>query len=189
MFEVLDIEKMIQAAAVLLRQHGRSMSYLRLLSLLYLADRESIRQKGWPIVGHRVVATKYGPLHGELFDLVRGEHPQTPEWSRHFDRHGYAVTLTDDPGVMRLSKHDIQVLNEIAERYRELNDWDIVESTHGFDEWRNNYHDGSSQAIPYRDIVTAVGFSTEDVTDILAEIEDAREAERLHQAHSRQVVQ
>jgi len=188
MFETLDIEKVTQAAAVLLRQHGRSMSYLRLLNLLYLADRESLRQKGWPIVGHRVVATKYGPLHAEALDLTRGEHPRAPEWSRHIDRHGYAVTLTDDPGVMRLSKHDIQVLHEISERYRELNDWDLVESAHALDEWRNNYRDGTSQPIPYEDIVASVGFSAEDVADILAEIEDAREAERLHQAHSRQFV-
>lgn len=38
------------------------MSYLRMLKLLYLADRESLKETGHTITGDRVVAMEHGPV-------------------------------------------------------------------------------------------------------------------------------
>ena len=52
-----NFEKTLQAIAVLLRQsENRTDNYMRLLKLLYLADRKSLAQMGRPITGDRVVA-------------------------------------------------------------------------------------------------------------------------------------
>ena len=59
MFYPFKIDKAIQAAGVLLNEHQRGqMEYLRLLKLLYIADREAIAETGQPIVGSRVVAMR-----------------------------------------------------------------------------------------------------------------------------------
>jgi hypothetical protein len=50
----LSVPKTIQAIGVLLRQDGvRCMNYMRLLKLLYIADRETLRRTGRPIVARR----------------------------------------------------------------------------------------------------------------------------------------
>jgi len=50
-------EKTVQAAAALLKQApGHTMSAKRLITLLYIADRESIRKTGFPICGGGCIA-------------------------------------------------------------------------------------------------------------------------------------
>ena len=73
MYFQFGTRKIVEAAAVLLRssQHGR-MGRLRLLKLLYIADRESLRETGRPIVGTKLVAMDLGPVHSEVYDLIKG---------------------------------------------------------------------------------------------------------------------
>lgn len=63
MTQTLDVEKAIQAVGVLLRREGKRASRLRLLKLLYIADRISLQKTGTPILGSKVVALKHGPVH------------------------------------------------------------------------------------------------------------------------------
>ena len=66
-----NIEKTIQAIAALLHFHGsKEMSYLRMLKLLYLADRECLQETGRPITGDRVVAMEHGPVLSSVYDLI-----------------------------------------------------------------------------------------------------------------------
>jgi len=75
MYFHFSTKKIIEAGAVLLGcRSQRRMSYLRLLKLLYMADRESLKETGWPIIGTQPVAMDYGPVHSEVYDLVKGTH-------------------------------------------------------------------------------------------------------------------
>ncbi|HEV3345340.1 MAG TPA: hypothetical protein VG125_33490 [Pirellulales bacterium] len=66
--------------------------------------------------------------------------------------------MTDDPGVGRLSVHEVEKLQEVCERYASVNDWQLAqEITHGFKEWQDHYRHGTSTIIPFEDIVDAVG--------------------------------
>lgn len=178
MFRCFETDRAIQAAAVLLRAHpGHQMSYLRLLKLLYIADRESIRTTARPIVGVHYAALDYGPLHSEILDLIRGEHPAEPHWSRHIEKDGYLVRLVADPGVLELSKHDVRTLHEAAERWRSVDDWQLVNETHNFPEWRSNHVAGSSRPIRFEDLLRSLDFTDEERRTILAEAEDEAQAE------------
>lgn len=163
--------KTLQAAAALLRtQPPHIMGRLRLIKLLYIADRESLRETGAPITGDRVFAMKHGPVLSETYDLIKGEHMRSPEWSRHFENIGSYVRLLEDPGTGRLCKYEIEKLNEVFRRFECDSDWDVAEATHQFPEWRKNDRGDSSRRIPYEDILEAVGRSP-DVDSIR---EDAR---------------
>lgn len=183
MFFRCKTEKMIQAAAVLLRlPTQRRMSYLRLLKLLYIADRESLRRAMRPIIGTRLVAMKNGPMHSEVFDLVRGQHSDEPLWSNHIQRDGYQVELVKDPGVSELSRFEIRMLTETFEQFASRDDWEIVEETHGFPEWDKNYPDRSantSRTIPLEDLIDAVGQSAEKKEVILEEAKQDAAIDRL----------
>ena len=63
-----NFAKTLQASAVLLRRDDKRMSRLRLLKLLYFADRELLVAKVRTITGDSVVAMKYGPVLSQTYD-------------------------------------------------------------------------------------------------------------------------
>ena len=164
-------EKAVQAAAELLRSEStRQMSYLRLLKLLYLAERRSLKESGAPILGGKFVAMKNGPLHSEVYDLIKGEHPEQAKWAGHIRKQGYHVQLVQEPGVQELSCFEIQILREVADQWKDQDDWELAESTHSFPEWRKNYVEGTSRVIPLEDAFSGVGFTPADVQNAIADL-------------------
>jgi uncharacterized phage-associated protein len=173
-----DFRKTLAAAAELLRlEPQRQMPYLRLLKLLYIADREALHEIGRPITGDRHVAMRYGPVPSRTYDIIKGEDTYSPEFFRHIEKQGYQLHLVDDPGNGSLNRFEIRKLRAIAERYREKDQWDTVELTHAFPEWQRNRPSGdSSGPIPVRDILAAGGLSSQRIDEILR---DAEYAEKL----------
>jgi uncharacterized phage-associated protein len=158
----LDTRKTIEAAATLLRlAHEQSMGRKRLLALLYLADRESLKRTGRPIIGGRVVAMDYGPIHSEVYDFIKGGHREQPKWSGYFGNESYYVILRNDPGVFALSRYEIGVLNDISTKYMGYDDWDVADVTHKFDEYKSAYQEGTSTAISLEQLIDAVGRSAQ----------------------------
>ena len=150
-------QKAIQAAGVILRAEGKRTTRLRLLKLLYLAERKCVAETGRRLIGGKLVAMKNGPLHSDVLDLINGSHQSEPLWSKYFTAHGpREVALTDEPEVGRLSKYEIQTLTCIAEKHAALDDFAISELTHGFPEWRESFEDGESKVIPVELLVRSV---------------------------------
>jgi uncharacterized phage-associated protein len=160
MFMVIpfDTMKTIQAAAVLLKEHGGQMSRLRLLKLLYIADRQALAETRRPITGDRVAAMDHGPVPSTTYNLLKGEHSATVTWDQFIKQVGpQEHRLIDDPGVGRLSRYEIEKLRSVSEQRREKNDYDIALETHEFEEWqRNQPPAGSSRWIPLDDILAAL---------------------------------
>ena len=157
------------------------MCYLRLLKLLYIADRENLLKSRRPIVGTRTVAMKNGPLHREVYNLIKGEHSDEASWGEFIRTEGYEVELLKDPGVSEMSPCEVRTLTDTFERYRSLGEWDLVEVTHGFPEWIKNYQDpgeDTSRVIPFEDMLDAIGLSKEKA-EILAEANEKLEMDRL----------
>ncbi len=152
------IDKTMQAIATLLRFHDtKEMSYLRLLKLLYIADRESLKETGRPITGDHIVAMEHGPVLSGVFELIKGEHTAWKAWSEHFKKNGYRIEVTNDPGNGKLSKYEIGKLRELSEKYADKNEWEMVEIVHTFEEWKKNDPGKSSKPIPLAHILEAVG--------------------------------
>jgi uncharacterized phage-associated protein len=164
-------EKKIQAVAVLLRAEGNRTDRLRLLKLLYIADRESLKERGSPIVGGKVVAMKHGPLHSEVYNLVKGEHDSEQLWSEYFSSEGNTVTLLKDPGRLELSPYEIEKLIEVSNRHRLDDTWDVAEATHEFGEYLACYQEGTSRTIPLEKILAELGFSDSDIAAIRQDAE------------------
>jgi hypothetical protein len=51
-----DPEKTVEAAAMLLKLHGKPMKYLGLLKMLYIADRIALQRMEQPITGDHYVS-------------------------------------------------------------------------------------------------------------------------------------
>lgn len=151
--------KAAQSVATLLRlEEHRSMNYYRLLKLLYIADRESVRQAGRPIIGGRLIAMERGPLHSTGFDLMKGKDIQTPWWSKFFRVRNYDVEMMEDPGNGDLSRKEIDLLNRVHADFETDDDWEVGRKTHEFPEFKKNEPPrGKSQTIAFEDLLEGVG--------------------------------
>jgi uncharacterized phage-associated protein len=156
----LRVDKTIQAIGVLFRSDRvRRMNSMRLLKLLYIADREALKETGRPITGGPVVAMERGPVLGEVYDLVRGQHGGMPLWDEFLSLNRYDLELVKDPDVRQLSRYEIRKLQEIAKRHADDDEWALSKLTHQFPEWIKNDPGTASRAIPLEDILQAVGLA------------------------------
>jgi uncharacterized phage-associated protein len=151
--------KSIQAAAVLLQEHGDKMSRLRLVKLLYIADRESIAETLRPVTGDNAVAMDHGPVPTRIYRLICRKDRDTPLWDEFIAQDGERDHLLKaDPGVKKLSKFELAKLRELCKRYERFTDYQIADITHQFPEWiENQPPEGSKRDIPLDHILTALG--------------------------------
>jgi uncharacterized phage-associated protein len=159
-----NFERTLQASAVLLRRDGKRMSRLRLLKLLYIADRELLARKGRTITGDRILAMKYGPVLGQTYDLIKGLEARAGEWDEFVHSEGHAIELRRDPGLDDLSKAEIAKLQEVADRYRDVDDEDLSMLTHDFPEWKNHAVTSGAEPIPWEEVLAAQ--NKEDILEI-----------------------
>lgn len=167
----------IAAAALLLRQHrSHECSYLRMLKLLYIADRECLEQTGKPVMGGEQVVMDNGPLHSRVYSMVKGEDICSAEWQKHIQRDGYRISLIHDPGVESLTRFEVRKLCEVVQRYQDTDDWELVAITHKFREVeKNKPSPGSRTVLPLEDVLDALGLG--DKADEITQ--EARSATRI----------
>jgi uncharacterized phage-associated protein len=172
--------KATQAAARLLRSRGGRMSYMKLIKLLYLADRESLSRWGRPITTDKYVSMDKGPVLSHVLDRINEESaPDDPNfWAEHIKHAGdYCVSLGKDPGDGKLSEAEDKLLDEIFEKFGSMTRWQIVDYVHTLPEWRNP--NGGALPIEYRDILKALNKKPADIDAIEGELEALSEIDSL----------
>lgn len=176
----LKVDKAIQAAAVLMAMEpSKEIDRLRLLKLLYIAEREALSETGRPITFDRAVALDHGPVLSGVYDLIKGQHIESPRWARFFENHGHVIHLNRKPGNGLLSRYEIAKLQAVSLQRLDRDTWSIAQDTHELPEYQKNRPtDGSSNPIPLEDILDAVGRSDEK-DSIIQDIEDSIAAARF----------
>ncbi len=175
-------ERATQAVAFLLqRANGHRENYMRLIKLLYIADRESLKETGRPITGDRFVAMERGPVLSELYDLIMDKSPRSAEWKTFIQkRPRYEIELISDPGDGELSQYDKDKLAEVWTRYEDMDEWAMVKETHKLREWkRNKPRPSSSKTISLSDVLIAVGLPHNRQTEIFQIAHDLKAIDHL----------
>lgn len=158
--------KTTEAAAYLLQRLGGRAEYHKLLTLLYLADREAIRSGGRAITGDAYYSMDQGPVLCRTLDLMEGG---AGLWGRTILKEGYEAVLDHDPGTDELSRSEIKTLDAVADEHAQT-DWrELVKLTHALPEWR--YPAGGRVPIALREIAEAVGHSRETALSLVEEVE------------------
>jgi uncharacterized phage-associated protein len=148
-----------------MKNRGRSINTLKAVKLVYLADRASIASFGFPIQEERRVAMPNGPVNSTTYDFIKGEIPPERDggWSDILtdkDRHEIGLTdsMTDLNDLDELSDADLEVLENVWDRFGQMSQWDLVAWTHdsrNIPEWTDP--NGSSHTIPLEDMMEAIG--------------------------------
>jgi uncharacterized phage-associated protein len=149
------------------------MSYLKLIKLLYLADREALLRWDRPITTDRWVSMDNGPVVSRIYSLIREEPAPgvSGEWALHIQASdGYDVSLVVPVDDDELSAAEVKLLRQIFALHGYKNRWDLVTYCHELPEWR--HPNGSSVPIEVEDILRGENRSGEEIAQVVAELEN-----------------
>ena len=162
--------KATQAAARLLRNRGGRMSYMKLIKLLYLADREALSRWGRPITTDSYVSMKHGPVLSEVLNLITDPVNDQTFWAQHISEpEHFAVSLKADPAGDLLSEAEDELLDETFKQFGHLNRWALVELVHKLPEWKDP--DGSAYPIMFSEILAAQKKTPDEIRTIENELQ------------------
>jgi len=139
------------------------MSYMKLLKLMYLADRKALLEHGRPITFDGYVSMDRGPVLSQTYNLiVEEDDPDNPTYWRQFISAPieWEVELRREAPSTELSPAQEQVLDEIFAQFGGMNRWELVRLMHTLTEWSDPH--GSSIPIDIDEILRAGGMSEAD---------------------------
>lgn len=172
--------KATQTASRLLRLRGDRMSYLKLIKLLYIVDREALIRWGRTVTTDRHVSMPKGPVVSQIYDLITGDEPPGEEtfWQQHISApQQFEIELKVDPGDDELSIAETALIDEVFSEHGRKGRWELVKFTHDLPEWQDP--GGSSIPIAYRDILIAAHKTEAEIAAIEAEMESLAVTEAL----------
>ncbi len=167
-------DKTTQAACILLQKRGGRMSYLKLIKLLYLADRAALLKWGRPISFDAYVSMDQGPVLSRTYDFINhGPPPETDSYWHRFisDPVRYEVSPKGECPDGALSEAEKRLLDQVFECFGRMGRWELVEWMHNnLPEWVDPH--GSAIPLSYHDIlVTGGGRTPAEAAVIEEEIE------------------
>jgi len=160
-------DRATQAAARLLQRAGGKMNHMKLIKLLYLADRRALLRWGRPITFDCYVAMPHGPVLSFTLDKINDSAPfdGSSYWHRHISEcTGHEVALLAGVPNDQLSLAEEQLLDGVFAEFGGMSQREIRDYSRTLPEWRDP--NGSSLPIAWRDILLAEGLSEDDVRDV-----------------------
>lgn len=167
----LHPQKSVQVAAMFLRLHKKPMHHLKLMKMLYMADRRSLEQIETTMTGDRYFSMEFGPVLSNVYNLIKGvyENPDDQSfWSKHISaRRNHTLSLLEDPGSGKLCEFEEDLICEIHEQYKDWDRFDLAEETHRlFPEWEEPPEGIGSIPIKIETTLYWIGKSNEEIQDI-----------------------
>lgn len=174
--------KAAQAAAYCLRLRGGEMNYMKLIKLLYLADRKALDNWGRPITTDNYVSMRHGPVLSRILNLIRlgPETDTVSPWTQIISKpRNYAVSVlcAEGPPDDELSQAELDLIAEVFAEHGSKSPRSLVNFVHNLPEWKDP--GTSSIPIEYADILKALGKDNEEIALIEGELAATSKLDRL----------
>ena len=179
---IFNEPKVAQMAAYLLQKPGGRMAHLKLMKLMYLADREAYNRFGRSISGDRAVSMPHGPVLSQTLNLMDGDVESVPggwcSWISDKENNELSLNRVVDRKVLNeLSNAEIEILDHVYSQYGHLGKWQIRDFSHTLPEWADPQ--GSSLPIATQDIFRALGKKAEEISGMIARLDEDRAIDAL----------
>ena len=184
----LQLQKSVQVAAMFLRLHKQPMHHLKLMKMLYMADRRSLEQIETTITGDRYVSMEFGPVLSNVYNLIKGVYSDANDqalWFTHISsRCNHKLSLAEDPGNGKLCEFEEDLIRDIYEEYKDYDRFDLAEETHRlFPEWEKPPEGIGSIPIKIETTLRSVGKTEEDIKEIEETVKHYIHLDRILHAH------
>lgn len=147
--------KAAQVTAFFALKAGGSINILKVVKLLYLAEREFMDRYDEPMFYDRFVSMEHGPVPSTTLSLVDG-CIEDAEWSEYISgRSDYLVGVANDSisyeSLDELSRADEEVLNFLWDKFGDFDGFTLRDYTHEHcPEWEDP--NGSSRPITHESV-------------------------------------
>jgi uncharacterized phage-associated protein len=161
---VFDERKAAEAAAQMVGLGGGSMSVLKLIKLLYLADRRSLVETGFPITKDRMVSMPHGLVLSKVLDRIKDkDRVRSQSFDRFISHSGNnRLELAEPaPAVGKLSRYEIRILRETFEQFGHKTEGQLRRYTHSLPEYRDPK--GSSTQVDHLEIFKSEGKTQDQI--------------------------
>ena len=166
-------DRATQAAAYLLKLRGKPMSYMKLIKLMYFADREALLTLGRPITYDRWVSMQHGPVLSRTYDLISDEPlpGEASYWHKHISGivgNREVELLSPNPPGDQLSEAQEKILEAVFKKWGKLSRYQVRDATHLLPEYTQTV---SSIPISYRAVLLLEGRSEAEAREIESNLE------------------
>lgn len=160
-----DVEKLVQAIAYLSSRGVTGLDKLKIVKLLFLADKKHLLEIGRPILGDWYSCMPYGPVPSQAYNIIRDVIDADPEmrpaaeerfmefFSVDTARKHAALVAKKAPDLDVFSDSEIRALDEVIEKYGRYTGGELIDLTHDDPIWiipdKTQRKPGSSVEIPY----------------------------------------
>ena len=168
-------DKILQEIVYLLSLNNGRMNLLKLMKELYLVDRESIDERDTSVSGDVFYSMPHGPVLSQtlnmLTDLVNNK------WGDYLDavdaKYYPDIQIKQKLDLDRLSNKDKSYIQTVSDKFKNYSPLQLEEYTHQLPEWVDPQ--GSSLKIRYRDVMSALGKTEEEISAAKQEYEKISE--------------
>jgi len=180
-----DERKAAQVAAFFLSRAGGQLEVLKLMKLMYLAERASFKEYGEPIIGDQLCSMEHGPvLSHTLNHMNHFVHSAEGGWSTWVSgREGYMLGLRGKVSDLQrdlshLSDADLEVIAGVWSEFGHMTAFQLRDLTHKIcTEWEDP--EKSSIPIPYSRVLRCVGFDPDTVKELVDRIDAQSRVDEL----------
>ncbi len=179
---VFDEWKATDAAAFLLSLNGNKLPYLKLMKLLYIADRTSLSEYHYSITTDSYYSMKYGPVVSGIYDCIShwGDLPDESPWKNTItiNKQEYTAELKkNDCDYIMLSEEEKDILKAVNNEHTEDGQFELSEFTYSFAEWKDP---GQSRIpLPIEDIIDATIKDKSEKEEALSDLELSSRLQRI----------
>jgi len=166
-----DVKKIVQIVNYLLKLNKDKINYTKLMKMLYISDKELLKQNDFTITGDQYYSLDNGPILSNVYDLIGDKHSDKNMqlyWDTFFCKEGYDVKLVHDnqlPGD-KISKAEKDVLDKIDKQFKKKSFGDLIDYTHDeklFPEVKWKEAGESSIELSIEDILKSIGRTEEEI--------------------------
>jgi uncharacterized phage-associated protein len=176
-----NVRKAAQVTAFFAKKQGGTIDVLKVVKLLYLADREFMSRYDFPILFDCLVSMPHGPVSSMTYNYINGMDEQRDEWdefvvARADNKIGMARPNMKFEDLDELSEAESHVLETVWDQFGRMSSWDLRNYTHKHcPEWEDPR--GSSNPIPYERVLKFL--NKENSAEIADEIESQRSLDKI----------
>ncbi len=163
-------EKAIEATGYLLQCYGvkKSVKYMTILKLLYLADRKALEEWERPITHDTYVSMKYGQVLSNTYDIMKRQ-THSDAWDEYIKNTYFKrIRLKKPIKLKALSHAEVELLEQIYNEYGGYNEFELAEITHKLPE----YVDPGDSSIhtPLDKLLRVLRYDENEIARILDEL-------------------
>ena len=173
-----DERKTVQVAALLVKKFNNTLDMGKLLKMIYLIDRKSLEDRGYPVTFDRPYNMKFGPILSHTYRLMK--EGNGTYWNKVFlvPDTKHLVKLRDvEVGIGALSEADVEYIDKVVEEVGHLSFQEISQYTHTLAEYEDT--GDTSRPIEWNNWLRAVGWDDDEILDIREELDGRANFEKM----------